>query len=97
MKVITVKSCPFCKEELEIVGKGHYFAHKRNKCILSHLCFEIEDEEAGALWNTRKPIEEIVERLEEKHRKAAESQKFERAFRQVAFEEAIKIVKEVGA
>lgn len=65
MKKIRVLSCPFCKEELEIVGKGHYFAHKNNNCILRHLCFEIDDDEAVKLWNTRKPIKRIVERLEQ--------------------------------
>jgi hypothetical protein len=60
-----VLSCPFCKEELEIVGKGHYFAHKTNGCILQHLCFEIDDDEAVEKWNTRKPVERILERLEE--------------------------------
>lgn len=65
MKEITVLSCPFCKEELEIVGKGHYFAHKINGCILQHLCFEIDDDEAVKRWNTRKPMDDIVERFEE--------------------------------
>lgn len=57
--------CPFCKEELEIVGNGHYYAHKINGCILKHLCFECDDVEAIKLWNTRKPMERIEERLEE--------------------------------
>ena len=58
-------TCPFCGEEFEIVGKGRYFAHKTNGCILQHLCFEAEDEEAIERWNIRKPMERIVERLEE--------------------------------
>lgn len=58
-------NCPFCKEELEIVGKGHYFAHKTNGCILQHLCFEIGDEESIKAWNTRKPMERIIDYLEE--------------------------------
>ena len=36
----------------------------------------------------------VLERLEEEHRKSEECPKFEKVFRQVAFEEAIKIVKE---
>ena len=57
--------CPFCKTELEIIGKGHYFAHKTNNgCILQHLCFEIDDEEAVKAWNTRKPMEAVVAELE---------------------------------
>ena len=58
--------CPFCKTELEIIGKGHYFAHKTNNgCILQHLCFEIDDEEAVKAWNTRKPMEAVVAELVE--------------------------------
>ena len=41
-------------------------------------------------------LERIVERLEEEHRKSEECPKFEKVFRQVAFEEAIAIVKEEG-
>lgn len=109
MKEITVLSCPFCKEELEVVGKGHYFAHKTNGCILQHLCFEMDDDEAVKLWNTRVPMERILEQLEtlaEKHmsnsEKAAELGKaYEKHMilngaKGMAFEEAIEIVKEEG-
>lgn len=66
MSEIKLLHCPFCKEELEIIGKGHYFAHKSNNgCILQHLCFEIEDKEALKAWDTRKPVEDVLERLEE--------------------------------
>lgn len=41
-------------------------------------------------------LERIVERLEEEHRKSEECPKFEKVFRQVAFEKAIGIVKEEG-
>lgn len=39
-------------------------------------------------------LERIIERLEEEHRKSEECPKFEKAFRQVAFEEAIEIIKQ---
>ena len=108
MKKITVKSCPFCKEELEIVGKGHYFAHKtNNSCILQHLCFEIDNEEAVAAWNNRKPVEDVLERLEalvekcmNNSEKAAELGKaYEKHMifngaKGNAFEQAIEIIKE---
>lgn len=61
-----IKRCPFCDEELEVVGNGHYFAHKINGCILQHLCFETDDKEGIERWNTRKPMQEIVKRLEKK-------------------------------
>ena len=57
--------CPFCKEELEVVGKDHYLAHKTNGCILQPLCFESDDNEAIKAWNTRVPMERIVDDLEE--------------------------------
>lgn len=101
MKKITVLSCPFCNEELEIVGKGHYFAHKTNGCILQHLCFEIDDDEAVKRWNTRKPIDDIVERLEEARFWTASS--FDEdgycnddSQEVVYLDKAIEIVKEVG-
>lgn len=47
-------------------------------------------------WNTRKPMQEIMERLEQKHQESDQCPKFEKAFRQVAFEEAMQIVEEVG-
>lgn len=65
MSEIKLKECPFCGEELEVVGKGHYFAHKINGCILQHLCFDIDNQEAIEQWNTRKPMDRIVERLEQ--------------------------------
>lgn len=61
-----LEKCPFCGEELEIVGNGHYYAHKFNGCVLQHLCFECDDIEAIEAWNTRKPMERIVERLEDR-------------------------------
>lgn len=99
-------NCPFCKEELEVVGKGHYFAHKTNGCILQHLCFEIDDEEAIKAWNTRKPMERIIERLEEesvlteKEMDRAREQnplQYERCDSYIcAIDNAIEIVKEDG-
>lgn len=66
MSKIKLKRCPFCDEELEVVGRGHYYTHKINGCILQHLCFETDYKETIDRWNTRKPMQAIVERLEEK-------------------------------
>ena len=55
-----------------------------------------EYDEAAAAWNQRKPMERILERLKEKHVESEKCPKFEKAFRQVAFEEAMKIVMEEG-
>ena len=47
-----LKNCPFCGAELQILG-NHYYAHPINGCILQHLCFEVDDEEAIEAWNRR--------------------------------------------
>ena len=60
-----LKCCPFCGAKLELV-REHYWCHPTDeKCILRHLCFEVDDLEGVELWNTRKPMERIVEYLEE--------------------------------
>ena len=87
-----LKRCPFCGGEFEVVGKGHYFAHKTNGCILQHLCFETDDEEAIEAWNTRKPIEKVLERLEERKKNSLKS--CETMSNSVVFSEAIEIIKE---
>ena len=103
-------SCPFCGGEAEInLFMGNY-------CVTCKECagaifpyFGMTKEEAITAWNTRKPLERIVERLEElteKHmsnsEKAAELGKdYERHMilngaKGIAFEAAIEIVKEEG-
>lgn len=64
MTNVELLRCPFCDEELEVVGKNHYFAHKINGCILQHFAFETDDQTGIDLWNTRKPMEQIAEKLE---------------------------------
>ena len=107
MSKIKLKRCPFCDEELEVVGRGHYYTHKINGCILQHLCFETDYKETIDRWNTRKPLQEIVERLEEdskhwnkKKKEALKNRELEEANRYDAFEIAdnhlINFVKEVG-
>lgn len=95
MSEIKILHCPFCSEELEVVGKGHYFAHKTNGCILQHLCFETDDEEAIKTWNTRKPMQEIVERLEDAKRGFCGGS-LQTVYYQNGVIDAIEIVKEVG-
>lgn len=56
-----LKPCPFCGGELKKDRWGFY-VHGRNACILT--CFEVEpEEEEIEKWNTRKPMDRIVEEL----------------------------------
>lgn len=105
MSEIKLLCCPFCGETLRrnCLGNGE---HDKNDCVLSG--FEIPIK-WFPLWNVRKPMQEIVERLEgraeqemDKSEKAAELGKaYERhtilhGGKGMAFEDAIEIVKEVG-
>ena len=62
MKDFKLKPCPLC-------GKGfrknriNAYEHYNEECILHG--FEISNEKLLKQWNTRKPIDDIVERLEE--------------------------------
>ena len=56
--------CPFCNEELERHCTSRYYMHKLNGCILQYFCFEADDELYIDLWNTRTPMDRIVEQLE---------------------------------
>ena len=91
--------CPFCGEELELHCTGRFYMHKTNDCILQHLCFEVGNEVYIERWNTRKPLERIVERLQETKTKSyvtgitANPYEFGACH---AMNDAIKIVKEEG-
>ena len=92
--------CPFCNEELERHCTSRYYMHKLNGCILQHFCFEADDELSIDLWNTRKPMERIVERLEE--RQEEQFKLYALAFKPEdrggydAYSDAIEIVREEG-
>ena len=69
-----LKRCPFCGEKMIL---SHRFAehpngylkwmrfHPDNKCILSAFSIDLRETERVKEWNTRKPMENIMERLEE--------------------------------
>lgn len=65
----TLIRCPFCGIPLKLVGSKrrgnqHYLHEYNNNCILNGFGFIATDENIQH-WNTRKPLERIVERLEE--------------------------------
>ena len=53
--------CPFCDKKLKKFKGG--YEHKSSQCVLSS--FILTDVEISK-WNTRKPMERIVEQLEER-------------------------------
>lgn len=57
-----LKSCPFCDGEFRINYRGAY-EHDSKGCILNGL--EIKNHKEMEQWNTRKPMDRIVEKLEE--------------------------------
>ena len=104
-------SCPFCGGEAGIdsdkIGKGKslYYAYCKNDCITQYGYYSSK-ESAITAWNTRKPMERILERLEqesvlaEKEMDRAREQnplQYERCDSYIcAIDNAIEIVKEEG-
>lgn len=67
MSEIKLKNCPFCGKEL-IINKG-YYAHELSltepiECYAATWVFRVDDEKSIELWNTRKPMDNIIEQLE---------------------------------
>ena len=56
--------CPFCGGNLKRIKGG--YEHKPNQCIASSIIF---GDAFVDKWNTRKPMERIVEQLEEEKMK----------------------------
>ena len=66
-----IEPCPFCESQLEMLINKPWlvYRHPENECLLSNrVVTETEIEK----WNTRKPMERIVERLEEQFKYNAE-------------------------
>ena len=66
MSEIKLAKCPFCDSELKRWDymPNVFFEHPYNGCILSGKKV-LESEHDVKAWNTRKPMERIIERLEE--------------------------------
>ena len=101
-----LKRCPFCGIPLKLVGSKrrgnqHYLHEYNNNCILNGFGFIATDENIQH-WNNRKPMQNIVERLEIKlsdtvYEKATqESNESHLNGLSIGYCEAIGIVKEEG-
>ena len=97
----TLKECPCCSYQAVIepykARKGYECTIHCNGCLLSltTITYDTEEEAIDAAvkqWNTRKPMERIVERLEEAGFKFVTHG----GNRMVSLEEAIEIVKGGG-
>ena len=74
MSEIKLLPCPFCGGEARLQRKGkkreYYVICKKCGCRTPYYKYQFSSneklrEEAIATWNTRKPMERIIERLEE--------------------------------
>ena len=87
-----LKSCPFCGGEAKVYN-GQVVC---TKCWSGSAC-EDTTEKAIEIWNTRKPMDRIVEQLEEQKTPNKSMSKTESILRRRNFEDAIEIVKKGGS
>ena len=59
-----LKRCPFCGGEAELVGFKYYWVDCK-KCHNGTQAYKTEKEAIQA-WNTRKPVDDVVEALEKR-------------------------------
>lgn len=65
MNNIKIKPCPFCGHEAILkINREHLYIVQCDKCEATSKICESENEAAEA-WNTRKPMDKVVEQLEE--------------------------------
>ena len=83
-----LKRCPFCGGEAKLVGDKYHWV-LCDGCQGGSHAFETVEEAINA-WNTRKPLDRIVECLEHK------IHKLHNVNWNAAIEEAIEIVKQEG-
>ena len=60
-----IKNCPLCGVKMETTDYRYYF-HPDNDCILHGFGIDINYRRSVESWNTRKPIDRILEQLEER-------------------------------
>jgi hypothetical protein len=107
MSEIKLKRCPFCGGEVAMNqdDDGYYVSCSKDGCVV--MTNSYTEEEAIEVWNTRKPMQEIVERLEEsikfydeKKKEAYDDKDWEDFDRNMHINhgvyEALAIVKKVG-
>ena len=107
MSEIKLLPCPFCGGQVDLFSWSQTPLNYEYgiECRECQMLFQVNrygstKEDVVSLWNTRKPMERIVERLEElEEDNTADWQRFhcdDDFGRACAFEKAIEIVKEEG-
>jgi hypothetical protein len=98
MKETELKRCPFCGGEAELYVVKHvpygfdYIPRCKNPSCCGRLAKRFTEKDTAIMfWNTRKPMKQIVERLEA-YRNFEDHDSLDRQ----CISEAIEIVKEVG-
>ena len=106
-----LKMCPFCggkailKEKIECYGHGDYAKEYFVECKSCGVCSKkvcererFANEKAIEAWNTRKPVENVLEQLEEEVKKCREYRDGKLVYEETAkingIKEAIEIIKE---
>lgn len=91
--------CPFCGVELELEEKGEFYIHPSGNCFMNLNAVKNAETRIKA-WNTRKPMDRIVERLEELKAEALREYKEfldgENYRQSLLLDKVIKTVKEEG-
>lgn len=109
MSEIKLLPCPFCGGEASVLSDcsysrtdGETMYYVRCQYCASESSWEYSEEEAIKRWNTRKPMQEIVERLEEVGKEEIKIHRARCNGKTLAFgfmlgiQQAINLVKEVG-
>lgn len=90
---VKLKSCPFCggeaRIEAEYIGKEKYLYSVSciNDCVTQGIYHKTVDSAIKA-WNTRTPVEKVIERLEEEYSQDVGYLKM------ISVDKAIEIIKE---
>ena len=84
MSEIKLKNCPFCGSEVELEDIGedsndHYYmiACKNSSCGSSTCFGEVSKDDFIRTWNKRKPIYDMVEKMEREYLGKPVSEEFE--------------------
>ena len=99
-----LKRCPFCGKTL-IADGVKFFVHPVVGCLLDGIPIK-NDAESTKRWNTRKQMQNIVERLEKEGQKMSEAKSMikygkaspssHRYYKAISVKKAIEIIKEEG-